>query len=134
MVLGANGGQAVSVVTWFLLVTSFLATVARIAAKWTVAREFGRDDVIIVGALVCTPPSLLQIACLRRSMIVDSIFQLSNIASGVAVSFASSKGLGIASTNLLPDAIEAQLKVRQASSMGGTRQGSGHSTQSAGHT
>lgn len=45
-------GTIVSVVTWFLLVATTLAVVARVATKLAVARKIGGDDYMIFVALV----------------------------------------------------------------------------------
>ncbi|KAF4634828.1 hypothetical protein G7Y89_g3277 [Cudoniella acicularis] len=60
----------ISIVTWFLLVTSILATTARLATKRAVNRTWNRDDGFAILALIFT------------------------VGSGIAVSVQAANGLG----------------------------------------
>ncbi|MCJ1233180.1 hypothetical protein MMC14_001135 [Varicellaria rhodocarpa] len=66
-----NDGVLVSIITWFLLVTSTLAIVSRLSTKRAVSRNFHTDDVLAVLALVFS------------------------IGAGVAVSVQDANGLGM---------------------------------------
>lgn len=46
-------GPFLDVVTWVLLVTSFLAVGTRLGTKKALGRRIDVDDYLIVGALVC---------------------------------------------------------------------------------
>ena len=47
-----NHGPLISVLTWFLIITSFLAVLARIATRFVVVRQLRLDDASILFALV----------------------------------------------------------------------------------
>ena len=47
-----NHAPVVSVITWFLIITSLLAVLARIATRFAVIRGLRLDDVVILLALV----------------------------------------------------------------------------------
>ena len=49
----ASNGQIVSVVTWFLLVTSSLSVFIRLATKWAMVRKMHVDDLLVLMSLVC---------------------------------------------------------------------------------
>ena len=46
-------GPFLDVVTWVLLVTSFLAVATRLGTKKALGRRIDVDDYLVVGALVC---------------------------------------------------------------------------------
>lgn len=46
-------GPFLDVVTWVLLVTSFLAVATRLGTKRALRRRIDVDDYLVVGALVC---------------------------------------------------------------------------------
>lgn len=48
----SNHGPVVSVLTWLLIVVTFLAVVARIATRIVVVRTIRMDDIFILLALV----------------------------------------------------------------------------------
>lgn len=47
-----NHGPLVSVITWFLVITAFLAMLARVSTRFTAVRQVRLDDVAIVVAMV----------------------------------------------------------------------------------
>ena len=49
-----NHGPVVSIMTWLLIVTTFLAVLARIATRLVVVHTIRLDDVAILSALVRT--------------------------------------------------------------------------------
>ena len=47
-----NHGPVVSVISWLLIVASFLTIGTRIATRWAVVRQIRSDDITIITALV----------------------------------------------------------------------------------
>ena len=47
-----NHGPVVSVISWLLIVASFLTVATRLATRFAVVRQFRSDDITIVAALV----------------------------------------------------------------------------------
>ncbi|KAL8730062.1 MAG: hypothetical protein Q9181_004793 [Wetmoreana brouardii] len=47
-----NHGPLVSVLTWFLVITSFLAVTARVATRYAVIRQLRADDATIMAAML----------------------------------------------------------------------------------
>jgi hypothetical protein len=52
-------GALVNILSWFLMVTSFMAILARLATKYVVVRKFGIDDGCVVLSLVSSFPGLV---------------------------------------------------------------------------
>ena len=46
-------GSLVSIITWFLIITSFLSVFARIGTRLAVVKKLYADDITILVALVC---------------------------------------------------------------------------------
>lgn len=55
-------GDAVNVVVWFLLVSSVLATLARLLTKRALRRHLSIDDAVLVVAVVCLLFSIFVIS------------------------------------------------------------------------
>lgn len=47
-----NHGPLISILAWFLIITSFLSILARVATRYAVVRQLRGDDAIIIVALV----------------------------------------------------------------------------------
>jgi len=47
-----NHGPVINVLAWFLFFTSALAVLTRLGTRWAIARKLGKDDGMILGALV----------------------------------------------------------------------------------
>ena len=56
-----NLGPFLDVVTWVLLVTSFLAVGTRLGTKKALRRRVDVDDYLVVGALVCPPSTFVGV-------------------------------------------------------------------------
>ena len=50
-----NHGPVVSIITWFLIITSFLSVAARVATRLAVVKKIFADDITIMVALVSFP-------------------------------------------------------------------------------
>lgn len=48
-----NYGPLVSIITWFLIITSFLSVSARVGTRLAVVKRVYADDITIMVALVC---------------------------------------------------------------------------------
>ena len=104
--LAVRGGQLVSSITWFLLVVSSLAIVARVFAKHVVARKLGTDDAFAVIALVSNSPSNVQ-----SSQETNLIAQIFSIGSAGATSAQVANGLGQHLQDVEGPSIDAFFKV-----------------------
>lgn len=56
----ANPGSVVNIVSWFLLVATALAVIARMATKKAVSHKFTIDDAVVFAALVRAAPQLSE--------------------------------------------------------------------------
>jgi len=103
-----NHGPLVSVVTWFLAITTFLAVLARVATRYAVIRQVRRDDVFIVVALVRASHHTSQG---QTSLI--SIPQILGIGQSIATSIQASSGLGRHITTVSPGSLTQFEKVKK---------------------
>lgn len=52
-------GPMINVISWFLMVLSLLAILARYATKWAVQRAFRWEDAWMISAAVMPPPDVV---------------------------------------------------------------------------
>lgn len=83
-----NHAPLVSVLAWFLIVTSFLSILARVATRYAVVRQLRWDDAFIILALV------IDLERSRVRMSAKRICQFLSIAHTVTTSMEAANGLG----------------------------------------